>query len=123
MNLEKCENIVKLPEGFGKLSSLQELYLNSCAKLKELSGDFEYLSSLEKLSLSNCENLEGEWMDTIVKIRSLKSVDITESWKLTERWIEIRLEVSEWHMIVKFYQADVDAKEEMMRKAASMFFQ
>jgi hypothetical protein len=48
---------------------------------------------------------------------------MTESWKLTEQWIEIRLEVSEWHMIVKFYQADVDAKEEMMRKAASMFFQ
>ena len=25
-------------------------------------------------------------------------------------------------MIVKFYQADVDAKEEMMRKATSMLF-
>jgi hypothetical protein len=46
---------------------------------------------------------------------------MTESWKLTKRWREIRLEASEWHMIVKFYQADVDAKEEMMRKEASMF--
>ena len=33
------KTFVKLPEGFGKLSSLQKLYLNSCAKLKELSGD------------------------------------------------------------------------------------
>lgn len=122
LNLEKCENIVDLPEGFGKLNSLRDLILNSCIRLENLCEDFEDLASLEKLMMRNCPIIEGKWMDIVVKIRSLKLADVTESWKLTDRWTEIRSEENEWDMNVKFYQADGDAEKEMMRKAASMFF-
>ena len=39
---------------------------------------------------------------------------MTKRWKLTERWIEIRLEASEWHMIVKFYQTDAEVVVDML---------
>lgn len=114
LTLDSCHGLKKLPESFSQLKSLEHLDLSSsyhleelciefkglsslrvlslanCNMLKKLPEDFHCVTSLEVLDLKNCRNLEGKWMDSMVKMKTLQIVRIGGSTLLEERWGEIR---------------------------------
>lgn len=82
----KGTGLKMLPSSFAQLSSLRSLYLSSCNKLDDLSKDFHSLPSLQYLKLSSCPMLQGQWMDVIKKVKTIKEVDIRKSEKLLQKW-------------------------------------
>lgn len=84
--ISKCPKLRKLPESISKLSSLRWLYLSSCKKLEDLSKDFHRLPKLQYLDLSSCPMLQGQCMDMIKAVKTLKVVDIRKSQKLLQKW-------------------------------------
>lgn len=86
----KGTGLKMLPSSFAQLSSLRWLYLSSCNELKELSKDFHCLPSLQYLKLSSCPKLQGQWMDVIKKVKTIKEVDIRKSEKLLQKWQGIK---------------------------------
>lgn len=86
LTIEKCPKLRKLPASISKLSSLRWLYLSSCKKLEDLSKGFRRLPKLQYLDLSSCLMLQGQWMDVIKKVKTLKVVDIRKSQKLLQKW-------------------------------------
>ncbi|KAH9307410.1 hypothetical protein KI387_035321 [Taxus chinensis] len=105
LDLGYCQNLERLPEGFGQLKSLAELNLEGCYSLQQLSTDFHSLASLQSLSMQRCENLEGKWMDSVVKIKTLDLINIEESQMLLMRWAEMELEKEQgqqsWRFILR----------------------
>eukprot|EP01018_Ginkgo_biloba_P001072 Gb_13428 [translate_table: standard] len=121
LNLEHCTQLSRLPEGFGELLSLEELDLSGCYSLEELSTDFHCLPSLQNLDLRKCRKLEGKWMESIVKIKTLEFVDIQGSEMLVEGWGTLAKLHGSWHLAVRTGQ-DLDNVDNILNKLASRFF-
>lgn len=103
LDLSCCERLENLPEGFGHLKSLADLNLGSCQSLQQLSSDFHCLPSLQILNMECCGQLEGKWMDSVGKIKTLDLVSILGSEMLVQRWAEMEKEKGEesWHFAIR----------------------
>lgn len=103
LDLKSCGGLKNLPEGFGHLKSLADLNLGSCRSLQQLSSDFHCLPSLQILNMEWCRKLEGKWMDSVGKIKTLDLVSILGSEMLVQRWGEMEKEKGEesWHFAIR----------------------
>ncbi|GLJ53589.1 hypothetical protein SUGI_1143260 [Cryptomeria japonica] len=99
LNLSKCDSLCNLPDRFGELGCLESLDLSECSHLLKISDDFHLLPSLTRLNLSKCESLGGEWMDCVGNIRSLWRLDIVDSKRMIQRWMETKSQ-KERNMVV-----------------------
>ncbi|KAH9307430.1 hypothetical protein KI387_035341, partial [Taxus chinensis] len=101
LDLHNWSSLERLPEGFGQaLQSLAELHILLCISLQELCDDFHCLASLQTLRLEYCEKLQGKWMDSVVKIKTLELVNIAGSPKLNQRWAELAKGGESWSFVV-----------------------
>ncbi|KAH9307427.1 hypothetical protein KI387_035338 [Taxus chinensis] len=119
LDLHNWSSLERLPEGFGQaLQSLAELHIRLCISLQELSDDFHCLASLQTLKLEYCEELQGKWMDSVVKIKTLELVNIAGSPMLNQRWAELAeggeswsFVVGEWPQEWKWNRMNADTKQ------------
>ncbi|KAJ4840901.1 hypothetical protein Tsubulata_047127, partial [Turnera subulata] len=52
-----CENLESLPNGIGRLESLEILDLSGCSKIRSLPSDIGELTRLKSLSLTGCSSI------------------------------------------------------------------
>ncbi|KAH9307411.1 hypothetical protein KI387_035322, partial [Taxus chinensis] len=101
LDLYGWSSLERLPEGFGQLNSLVDLNMQWCSSLRELSSDFHCLPSLQTLNLEWCEKLQGKWMKSVVKIKTLELVNILGSPMLVSRWEEMAKGGMSWSFAVR----------------------
>lgn len=121
LDLSFCESLEELCADFKCLSSLQDLSLVYCEVLKKLPEDFHFLTSLQTLYLTNCYMLEGKWMESMVKMKTLQVLVIRGSTLLEERWEEIQRQWDQsWSCAVHTRQG-VSNKENVLKQSQSEF--
>lgn len=80
-SITNCHLVLKLPDDFGKLSSLRMLRLSACPGLKELPASICKLKQLEYLDISLCECL-SQFPECMGKLWNLKEIDMRECSRL-----------------------------------------
>ncbi|KAJ9170745.1 hypothetical protein P3X46_018828 [Hevea brasiliensis] len=83
INIDYCNDLVELPNGFCDLVRLRKLGITNCRKLSALPEDLGFLENLEVLRLSSCIELL-ELPDTIGRLRNLRILDISECLSITK---------------------------------------
>lgn len=77
MNVEFCNDLVKLPADIGDINPLEKLTISHCPKLLSLPAEIEKLENLKELRLRSCIGLVG-LPDSISKLSNLTFLDISD---------------------------------------------
>ena len=76
INIDYCNDLVELPEGFCDLIQLNKLSISNCHKLSSLPEGIGKLTNLEVLRVSSC-TLVSKLPDSMGSLHKLRVLDIT----------------------------------------------
>ena len=99
INIDYCNDLVELPEGFCDLVRLNKLSISNCPKLSSLPEGIGKLTNLEVLRVSAC-TLVSKLPDSMGSLHKLRVLDITGCLrirKMPKRIGELR-SLREFHM-------------------------
>ncbi|CAN0913913.1 Probable disease resistance protein At5g66900, partial [Linum grandiflorum] len=77
INIDYCKDLVELPLGICKLTTLKKLRITNCHNLVAVRAEIWRLKNLEELILSSCIGL-AELPETIGSLENLRTLDISE---------------------------------------------
>ncbi|KAJ9669992.1 hypothetical protein PVL29_026515 [Vitis rotundifolia] len=99
INIDYCNDLVELPEGFCDLVRLNKLSISNCPKLSGLPEGIEKLANLQVLRLRACVGV-SKLPDSIGSLHKLSFLDITGCVKLSEmpNRIDGLRDLREFHM-------------------------
>lgn len=78
----RLSHLIRLPDSFGSLSSLQQLILTDCYELRRLPDSFGRMSSLQRLDLLNFVSLQ-RLPDSFGNMSSLRELNLNDCSNLT----------------------------------------
>ncbi|KAJ9170743.1 hypothetical protein P3X46_018827 [Hevea brasiliensis] len=105
INIDYCNDLVELPNGFCDLVRLKKLSITNCHRLSALPEDLGNLENLEVLRLNCIELLELP--DTIGRLHKLRILDISECLSITK----LPEEICELNSLRKLYMIDCSSCE------------
>ncbi|KAJ7951599.1 NBS-LRR disease resistance protein [Quillaja saponaria] len=76
MNVDYCNDVVRLPDGLCDIVPLKKLSITNCHKLSSLPEQIRELENLEVLRLNSCTDLE-ELPNSIRSLRNLSILDVS----------------------------------------------
>lgn len=106
INIDYCNDLKELPDGFCELVRLKKLSITNCHELSALPEDLENLENLEVLRLNSCIELL-ELPDTIWRLRNLRILDISACLSITK----LPDQIGELSSLRKLYMIDCSSCE------------
>lgn len=81
INIDYCNDLVELPEGFCHLDRLNKLSITNCHKLSALTEEIGILENLEVLRVRACTSVSG-LPESVASLHKLRVLDITDCFRM-----------------------------------------
>ena len=77
LSIDYCNDLIKLPDGFCKITTLKKLSITNCHKFSAMPHDIGKLVNLEVLRLCSCSDLK-EMPESVADLNKLRCLDISD---------------------------------------------